>query len=79
MFCDFFVTFLSLKKDVKVSSESRYRNRQKKLLKNYFLLVSVRSLAKRAVSGFVSQRSFLGWPIGLVVPVQKIFVLPWPL
>jgi hypothetical protein len=31
--------------------------------------VSGRSLAKRAGSGFVSQSFFLGWPIGLVVPV----------
>jgi hypothetical protein len=44
--------FLSSKNDVNVSSKS---NEKKKLDKNYLLLVSWRSLTKRAGSGSVSQ------------------------
>jgi hypothetical protein len=36
-------------------------------------------LRQMGTYGVKCKLSFLGWSIGLVVPVQKIFILPWML
>ncbi len=41
--------------------------------------VKLRKLVTQRVCTYKSKASFLGWVLGLVMPVQEIFVLPWQL